>query len=343
VTAGYAAAILPDADELRRALQSAAEEHYGHPVEIDGPRPLLGGASRELWAFDALVEAERHPLVLRRDPPGVEDPAARAREAQALAAAGRHGVPVPALLWVHDDGGMVMQRLEGETIARRILREERFATARARLVGEVARAAAAAHAVPLDEVALLAEAAPEGALPGSAPSAPPAEPAVAALGEQLGRMGEPHPALELGVRWLRAHLPEPVEPALVHGDLRLSNVMVDEAGLVGALDWELCHLGDPAEDLGWMCIRSWRFGNDDLPALGCGTRDELLEAYAAAGGREVTRDELRFWEAFGNVRWGIICVVQADIHLSGARRSLEHAAIGRRTCEPEWDLLAMID
>jgi aminoglycoside phosphotransferase (APT) family kinase protein len=321
-------------EDLSAALAVSATEHYGRPVEIDGPRPLLGGSSRELWAFDALVDAERHPLVLRRDPPGVEDPAAQGREAEALAAAGRHGVPVPVLLWRQDGGGMVMQRLEGEAIARRILRDERYETARGRLVDDVARAAAALHAVPVWE------------LPGLEPPAGhPAEAAVAALEAQLDRAGEPHPALELGLRWLRAHLPEPVAPALVHGDLRLSNLLVDESGLVAVLDWELCHLGDPAEDLGWLCIRSWRFGKDDRPAAGCGTRDELLAAYAAAGGREVTRQELRFWEAFGNVRWGLITRLQAGlaVDLIGARRSLEHAAIGRRTCEPEWDLLAMID
>jgi aminoglycoside phosphotransferase (APT) family kinase protein len=163
-----------------------------------------------------------------------------------------------------------------------------------------------------------------------------------ALESELDRIGEPHPALELGLRWLRSHLPGPVEPALVHGDFRLSNWMVDEAGLVSVLDWELCHAGDPAEDLGWLCIRSWRFGGDERPAAGLGTRDELLDAYAAAGGRTISRDELRFWEVYGNVRWGVICLVQADAHLSGALRSLERAAIGRRTAEPEWDLLAMI-
>ena len=329
---GYAAAILTELDELRSALAERAAEHYGRPVEIDNPRPLLGGSSRELWAFDVLVEAERHPLVLRRDPPGVEDPGARAREAQALAAAGRHGVPVPALLWTEEDGGMVMQRLEGEAIARRILRDARYETARGRLVDEVARAAAATHSVSLDEVPAVPR-----------PERDVGEAAIAGLESELDRIGEPHPALELGLRWLRAHLPAPVEPGLVHGDFRLGNFLVDESGLVGVLDWELCHAGDPAEDLGWLCIRSWRFGADDRPVAGCGSRDELLEAYAAAGGRELSREELRFWEVLGNVRWGVICLVQADIHLSGARRSLEHAAIGRRTCEPEWDALAMID
>ncbi len=318
-------------EDLLPALKAAAEQHYGRPVEIEGPRPLLGGSSRELWAFDALVEAERHPLVLRRDPPGVEDPPAAAREAQALDAAARHGVPVPSLLWEQEGGGMVMQRLEGEAIARRLLRDERYETARGRLVDDIARAAASTHAVPVSELPLL-----------EAPAGHPALAAVDALQDQLDAIGEPHPALELGLRWLRLNLPEPVAPALVHGDLRLGNWLVDESGLVAVLDWELCHLGDPVEDLGWMCIRSWRFGNDDRPVAGCGSRDELLEAYARAGGREVTRDQLRFWEAFGNVRWGVICLVQANVHLSGARPSLEHAAIGRRTAEPEWDLLAMI-
>jgi aminoglycoside phosphotransferase (APT) family kinase protein len=317
-------------DELRSALQASASDHYGRAVEVEGPWPLLGGSSRELWSFDALVEAERHELVLRRDPPGVEDPRAREREWQALLAASRHGVPVPQPLW-NGPEGMVMHRLEGEAIARRILRDEHYATARGRLVDELARAAAAAHAIPLEELP-----------PLEVPPGHPAQAAIAGLEAELDRIGEPHPALELGLRWLRANLPEPVEPRLVHGDFRLSNFLVDEAGLVAVLDWELCHAGDPAEDLGWMCVRSWRFGQDDRPAAGCGSRDELLGAYARAGAREISRDELFFWEVYGNVRWGVICLVQADVHLAGARRSLERAAIGRRTCEPEWDLLAMI-
>jgi aminoglycoside phosphotransferase (APT) family kinase protein len=223
--------------------------------------------------------------------------------------------------------------LAGETIPRGLLRDERYATAREGLVAQVARAAAALHEVPVGELAGFED-------PGGA--APPALAGIEGLEAELDRIGEPHPALELGLRWLRSHLPEAREPALVHGDLRLGNLMVGEAGLVALLDWELCHLGDPAEDLGWLCIRSWRFGSDALPAAGLGTRDELLAAYASAGGGEVTRDQLFFWEVYGNVRWGVICLVQAHAHLSGAHPSLERAAIGRRTCEPEWDLLAMV-
>jgi aminoglycoside phosphotransferase (APT) family kinase protein len=137
-------------------------------------------------------------------------------------------------------------------------------------------------------------------------------------------------------------MPPPRRAALVHGDFRLGDFLVDADGLATVLDWELCHAGDPIEDLGWLCIRSWRFGNDDRPAGGVGTRCRLREAYAEASGAEVDPEELRFWEVFGNVRGGVICIVQANAHLSGERSSLELAAIGRRTCEPEWDLLAML-
>lgn len=323
---------MPEPEEIREALKARAAHHFGRPVEIDGLEPLLGGASRELWAFVAVVDGRRQELVLRRDPEGVEDPAARRRELDALTAAHRHGVPVPEPLWLHGDGtGLVMARVAGETIPRRLLRDERYAGARARLTEQLAAAAAALHAVPLDEVASV-----------EAPAGPPAEAAIVGLEAELDRIGEPHPALELGLRWLRSHLPEPRSPCLLHGDFRLGNLMVDEEGLVAALDWELVHAGDPLEDLGWLCIRSWRFGNDDHPVAGVGSREALLRAYATATGRDATAEELRFWEVAGNVRWGVLCMVQAQLHLSGAQRSLERAAIGRRTCEPEWDLLAMI-
>jgi aminoglycoside phosphotransferase (APT) family kinase protein len=321
--------ILPEPEELREALAAGAAAHFGRPVEVDGPVPLLGGSSRELWSFDVLEGAERHELVLRRDPPGDEDPARRALEGEVLAAAGRHGAPVPQLLWADSELGLVTTRLAGEAIPRRLLRDDRYATARGRLVDDVARAAAAIHAVPLEEVPSLAP-----------PAGHVAEAAVAGLEAELDRIGEPHPALELGLRWLRRHLPDPVAPGVVHGDFRLGNFLVDEAGLVGVLDWELAHAGDPAEDLGWLCVRAWRFGNDDRPVAGCGARDRLLEAYTAAGGRAVSREELRFWEVYGNVRWGVICLVQADRGLQ--QQSLERTAVGRRACEPEWDVLAMV-
>ena len=130
------------------------------------------------------------------------------------------------------------------------------------------------------------------------------------------------------LRWLRANSPGPAEPRLVHGDFRLGNFIVDEDGLAAVIDWELAHLGDPAEDIGWLCIRSWRFGNDDRPVAGVGGLDEFISAYESAGGASVDRDRIRYWEAFGNVKWAVICARQAHDHLTGVRRSHELASLG---------------
>jgi hypothetical protein len=129
---------------------------------------------------------------------------------------------------------------------------------------------------------------------------------------------------------------------LVHGDFRLGNLIVGPEGLRAVLDWELTHLGNPAEDLGWLCVKAWRFGAQQ-PVAGVGSREDLLAAYREAGGADISVAELRWWEVLGTLRWGVICMTQAWAHLSGAHRSVELAAIGRRVCEQEWDLLLLLD
>ncbi len=117
--------------------------------------------------------------------------------------------------------------------------------------------------------------------------------------------------------------------------------MVDEDGLAAVLDWELAHLGDPMEDLGWLCVRAWRFGSD-LPVAGVGDYAELFAAYESASGTPVDPDVVHWWEVLGTLRWGVICMMQASSHLTGLSRSVELAAIGRRVCENEYDVLGLI-
>jgi len=247
------------------------------------------------------------------------------REAALLRAAAAAGVPVPEVVADGDDF-LVMEWLDGETIPRRILRDDAYADARPLLVGQCATALAGLHT---------------SLQPEDIDGLPVDDDPLASLRETLDRLGEPHPALELGLRRLAVTRPAATGRGVVHGDFRLGNWMVGPAGLVGVLDWELAHVGDPAEDLGWMCVRSWRFGAP-LPVAGVGTREELLAAYAAAGGAAVDADVLRWWEAYGTLRWGVICVQQAAAHLTGAVRSVELAAIGRRVCEVELDLLDLL-
>jgi aminoglycoside phosphotransferase (APT) family kinase protein len=314
-----------DAAMLAQALRPSLGQ-----VTISGLIRLPGGASRETWAFDAAAaDGSRAELVLRCDPAGrPSEPGAMGREARAIARATVAGLAVPEVL-LYTDGpdlwgtpGLVMRRIPGETIARRILRDDSYRQARAALVGQLADFAAGLHALPV-----------AGDFPAPDP--------MSELREMLGMFGPASPTFDLALRTLEADQPPPREPVIVHGDLRLGNLIVGPDALRAVIDWELVHVGNPAEDLGWLCVKAWRFGVD-APVAGLGTREELLASYRAAGGADISLDELRWWEIFGTLRWGVICMKQAWTHLSGAHRSVELAAIGRRVCEQEWDLLLLL-
>jgi aminoglycoside phosphotransferase (APT) family kinase protein len=301
------------------------------PVEFN---EIEGGASREAW----LVESDAARWVLRRDPPGAESwiPLALEYAVIELAAAGGVAVPRPVAFapagGPFGTAGFLMEHVPGTSVAPRILRRDEYAGARERMPGQMAAELARIHA--LDPVGL------EGMRGGEGD---PALEACEFCERELDAIGEPLPALEAGLRWLRLDPPPPAsKPALVHGDFRLGNLIADEDGLAAVIDWELCHLGDPVEDLGWPLIRAWRFGNDELPVAGMGALEPFLDAYEAAGGVRPELERLRWWEAMGNAKWAVICARQAHDHLTGARPSTELASLGRRICEPEWDLLQLV-
>jgi aminoglycoside phosphotransferase (APT) family kinase protein len=219
---------------------------------------------------------------------------------------------------------MIMDYVEGETIPRRILRDGQLAQVRPLLAEQCGRALAAVHRISPSEVPGLAGGDPLEQLRGL-----------------LDRLGQPHPAFELGLRWLAETRPARSAESVVHGDFRNGNLIIGTDGIRAVIDWELAHRGDPLEDLGWLCVKAWRFGSP-LPVGGFGTIEQLVTAYEAAGGIAVDVDSLHWWQVLGTLRWGIICIVQALTHITGAVRSVELAAIGRRVCEVEWDLLELL-
>ena len=321
--------------QFKVPLARSLAPSLGDDVTVENLRALHGGASRQILAFEAVTPERRVDLVLTVPHAGRGRSGRVDFEYDALVAAHRAGVPVPKpyarfALGDPGDAGIVLERLAGESIPGRILRETRLSDARCRLVGQTGAAAARLHTIT-----------PE-TLGASTSVAHPAERAISDLESILDAVREPHPVIEVALRRLRQGLPPRRASVLVHGDLRLGNLLVSEQGLVAVLDWELARIGDPGEDLGWMCARSWRFGREAEAALGLGTRDELLDAYVAAGGLPMTRSELLWWEALANARWATYCVAQTNRFLSGDSNSLELAAIGRRACEPEWDLLALL-
>jgi aminoglycoside phosphotransferase (APT) family kinase protein len=320
-----------DASELAAALRDVVGAD-----EVTEPVRLSGGASRETWSFDAVVGGEVRPLILQRERAGGARQTGMGVEAALLSAAAAVGVPVPAVVACDDAGGgdggrsalgaafLVVERLEGETIPRRILRDEALAAARHRLAAQCGAALAGIHAIDPDDVRGLEEV-----------------DQLDRYREALDVLGEPHPAFELAFRWLAEHRPRSSARTVVHGDFRNGNLLVGPEGLVAVLDWELAHVGDPLEDLAWLCVRSWRFGAEPRVG-GFGTVDELVGAYEAAGGGPVQRAALHWWEVLGTLKWGIMCIAQAEAHRSGAVRSVELAAIGRRVCEVEHDVLLLL-
>ena len=318
-------------DELADRLQDLLRTELADPdLEVSGLRRLTGGASRETWAF----EAGGDRFILQRERTGSPRTGAMATEASMLRAAADAGVPVPSLVSASGGPGdrgdlgagyLVSRFVDGETIARKILRDDEFATARDRLAADCGRALAAIHQVPTD------------AVPGLERTDQ-----VAQYRTVLDDFGDPHPTFEHAFRWLEANRPPSSGDALVHGDFRLGNLMVGPDGLEAVIDWELAHIGDPMEDLGWLCTRAWRFGSD-RPVAGVGPYDQLFDAYEEASGRPVDRDVVLWWEVLGTLKWGIMCIMQARAHLEGLSRSMELAAIGRRVCENEHDLLLLLE
>ena len=317
------------------ALAAAVRSFTDTQVEISNLQRVSGGASRETWLFDAAYDSRVWRLVMRRDPAVNNSTTDRSTEYHLLAAVAAHGVAVPqvrVLLQPEDElgDGFIMDRIDGETIPRKILRDDAFANARAALTTQCATTLANLHAVP---TASLPKLSTQGA-----------RTQLAQWRSFLDGMKEPHPALELALRWMAERVPDEVsDPCLVHGDYRNGNFIVGPQGLRSVLDWELAHLGNPIEDLGWLCVRAWRFGNTSLPVGGFGTIPEMLDSYEAAGGRRPSDDELRFWIALGTMKWAGICILQTFTHLDGVVRSVELAAIGRRVAENEWDLMKLMD
>ncbi len=319
-TEGGRAESLPE--DLQRALNALGGESGGHRG-ISAVTRLSGGASRLTWLVS--LSGPVPDVVCQVERPGSLGHALSMRSQVALMElATRNGVSVPAVLGAStaDQGPawVILERVDGTALPKEVLHGPQYSLARSRLARQAGMEMARIHAMP------------------AAGLAPPASDPVESLTILTDVLGRGHPAFELGLKWLDENRPPPGEDVVVHGDFRLGNLLVDSAGITGVLDWELAHRGCGAEDLGWFCVRSWRFGSP-LTAGGVGSVETLRSGYAEVHGSAPTADEIRWWEAYGTLRWGLICLLQANTHLSGKHRSPELAAIGRRAIECEEDLL----
>lgn len=320
--------------ELEAGLTRAIERRIG-PTTVKGLTRLSGGATQETWSFDG-EGGLSGGFILRRAPMRKQTMHAISidTEADVLTAVAASGARVPAVRFVlapEDDlaTGFVMDRIAGEALAPRILRDPMFEVARQRMAGQCGAILAQIHATPAERMPALPTHTTEETLNGYA--------------EALAALPQARPVYQMALRWLRDRLPTGITPRLVHGDFRIGNLLVDAEGVTSVLDWELACLADPAIDLAWMCVPSWRFGFIDLPVGGFGKIEDLLSAYEAAGGDKGVRERLHYFIVLGTLRWGVMCTGSLVAMNAGTDRSVERAMIARRCSETELDLLRLLD
>lgn len=318
-------------DEIAAKLAAALD------TKVRDLARLTGGATRPTWSFEAELNGAWTKLILQlsieRDPlPGERTGAlprvTGANDAAIQQAAAAAGVPVAPLVLVlgeeHGLGaGTVARFVVGETLGRKIVRDPP-----PNLAATCGTVLARIHAIDPGPLAFLQ--------PFDAARQ------LAVYRDVFDSYDHPHPVAEYAFRWVAEHLPADARRTVVHGDFRNGNMIVDADGIAAVLDWEIAQLGDPMQDLGWLCVRTWRFGAAP-PVGGFGAYDELFTAYEAESGRPVDVDAVRFWEAFGCLKWAVMCMMKGQRVRFGAEQTLEAAAIGRRMDEPLWDFLRCVE
>ena len=293
---------------------------------------LTGGASADI---NRIILANDDELIVRRTLSQEKSVMAipKILEAKIQKVVKKNGAPVPAIIFEFSEGekigeGYVMEAIPGETIPRKILRDKKFASAREKLPFEIGKSLAKIHQTQLDDLKALDQ---------------------VTFSDSLGKLfqvylsfNQPQPVFDLAFKWLEAQKLTEYGDVLVHGDFRFGNFIISEENLESIIDWELAHIGNPMEDLGWLCVRSWRFGNVEKRVGGLGDIKDLIAGYESNSDIKIDESQLDIWQLYGSLRWGVICMMQTFAHLSGMVNSVEKAAIGRRVSETEFDLMNMI-
>ena len=320
-------------EELASSLSKKLLE-VGIEGKVSNLEPLTGGASKEIWKFEVSNAKQSTKMILRRGS-GIEGPLAikTADEARIQKEVIKVGAPVPIILAVSKNeeelgDSYIMHFVEGETIARKILRDKEYKKALPLLAYQCGEAIAKVHNVDIDNFSFLPK--------------KPAEDQLEDLYTTYQSFEQPSPVFEYAYLWLKEQDFSNFQESLVHGDFRLGNIIVNGEGLQSIIDWELAHIGNPLQDLGWVCGNSWRFGKSDKVVGGFGELEDLLEGYNSISKLKVNKEMVKCWQVFGTFRWGVICLIQAYAHLNGTINSIEKAAIGRRVSETEIDIVDLL-
>jgi aminoglycoside phosphotransferase (APT) family kinase protein len=296
-------------NELPEDLRRWVETSGGG--KLQEARRVIGGQSREAWTIDLQTDHGPSALFLRREVgygPMSGTVYTIGREARIYQALEPTAVPAARVVAIHPGGcDVLLERVTGESYFPGI----KSADERQDLADQFAEILASLHRLDPADLDLPAMEWPRTA----------EEHATLQLDiwEQLHRAkGTLDPLASFGFRWLRANAPRQVQrTVVVQGDTGPGNFMFREGRIVAVTDWELAHLGDPIEDLGWVATRSLLQSFDDLPAF--------FEDYERRSGIAVEPSSLGYWTICGVLR----CVVGEGVIAASGEHNPERAmAIG---------------
>jgi aminoglycoside phosphotransferase (APT) family kinase protein len=306
---------------------------------------IVGGASRETWSFDAewtdRAQRQHQGFVMRREPDASLLDSTGQREYAVYRALEASGLPVPRAFWLEEDPVwlerpfFLMERIDGGFAQPQVLMSDAFAAARPELGRQKLNILAQIHALDWRDRGLECLGAPH-------PDAC-AERELVAWHTVVEREAlEPQPVLVAAMQWLGAHLPRPAaRVVLVHGDYRTGNLLCDRQRIRAVLDWEMAHLGDPMEDLGWLCLRSWRFQHDDRVG-GLLAREQAFQSYEDASGFPVDPEAVFWWEVLANVKLAAIFLTGGRSFVEGRTNNLMMALVARMIPPLEQELAGLL-
>ncbi|WP_439105799.1 phosphotransferase family protein [Congregibacter sp.] len=328
-------------DSFESALEIVLKRELPECERLISCDQLTAGASQETYRLTVDGASGERRFALRRSPPALDTESAvgsisldtEARLFQLATAGGIPGPKVHYVLQLEDElgSGFVMDWLSGETLGQRIVRSKDLEAVRPRLARECGQILGRIHALDWESTTLAKE------LPRVSPTD-----LVKETWQIYRDLQVPVPMIDYCYRWLLDHAPQEWRTTLVHGDFRNGNLMVNPEGVNAVLDWELAQIGDPVRDMGWLCVNSWRFGNDALPVGGFGTLEDLREGYRETSGLDVSLDEIKYWQVFGSFWWAMATLQMANAWRTGETPSLERPVIGRRSSEAQMDCVNLL-
>ncbi len=328
--AGYLSSKMPDAEGLA----------------VSGLIRIPGGASRETWSFDARWRESgrevQRGFIIRRDPEASVLETARDVEFHVYSALADTSIPVPKVYWLEEETEwldrpfFVMERIDGcETLPQPLITEQ-YAPGRPKIAEHAVQILADIHnldwkALDLDFLGV----------PGGPSDCGPRE--VTKWEDTLRKDAlEPQPVLEAALRWLKRHPPPPAQKiALVHADYRTGNFLYSADRIRGWLDWEMVHLGDPMEDVGWFCIKPWRWARDERVGALL-ERQEFYRLYEKYSGLRVDEEAVQFWEVLGNIKLAVIFITGGRSFCDGRTRNIFIGFLGRNLAALEEEIIELI-